>query len=138
MNMSALFIRRPVMTSLVMLAIMIFGTFAYQLLAVNDLPTIDFPTIQVRASLPQRPFQIPPLQNTSGDLADCIKGERPAFSLIHKDYISFTVYDRSALFSGAAFNGPAIVEERESTIVIGEDARAAVNEYGFVWIDFNR
>ncbi len=52
MNMSALFIRRPVMTSLIMLAIMIFGTFAYQLLAVNDLPSIDFPTIQVRASLP--------------------------------------------------------------------------------------
>ena len=52
MNMSALFIRRPVMTSLIMLAIMIFGTFAYQLLAVNDLPTVDFPTIQVRASLP--------------------------------------------------------------------------------------
>ncbi len=40
------------MTSLIMLAIMIFGTFAYQLLAVNDLPSIDFPTIQVRASLP--------------------------------------------------------------------------------------
>ena len=52
MNISALFIRRPVMTSLVMLAIMIFGAFAYQLLAVNDLPNIDFPTIQVRANLP--------------------------------------------------------------------------------------
>jgi len=52
MNLSALFIRRPVMTSLIMLAIMIFGTYAYQLLAVNDLPSIDFPTIQVRASLP--------------------------------------------------------------------------------------
>ena len=52
MNISAPFIRRPVMTSLIMLAIMIFGTFAYQLLAVNDLPSIDFPTIQVRASLP--------------------------------------------------------------------------------------
>jgi len=52
MNVSALFIRRPVMTSLVMLSIMIFGTFAYRLLAVNDLPSIDFPTIQVRASLP--------------------------------------------------------------------------------------
>ena len=35
-------------------------------------------------------------------------------------------------------DGPAIVEERESTIVIGEDARATVDEYGFVWIDFNR
>jgi N-methylhydantoinase A len=99
---------------------------------------VEFVTFQVRASLPQRPFQIPRLQNTSGDLADCIKGKRQAFSLIHKDYISFTVYDRSALFSGAAFNGPAIVEERESTIVIGEDARATVDEYGFVWIDFNR
>ena len=52
MNLSALFIRRPVMTSLIMLAIMVFGTFAYQQLAVNDLPNIDFPTIQVRASLP--------------------------------------------------------------------------------------
>ena len=52
MNISSLFIRRPVMTSLVMLAIMIFGAFAYSLLAVNDLPSIDFPTIQVRATLP--------------------------------------------------------------------------------------
>jgi len=40
------------MTSLVMLAVMIFGVFAYRVLPVNDLPTIDFPTIQVRASLP--------------------------------------------------------------------------------------
>jgi len=52
MNISSLFIRRPVMTSLIMLAIMIFGAFAYSLLAVNDLPSIDFPTIQVRATLP--------------------------------------------------------------------------------------
>ena len=52
MNISDLFIRRPVMTSLVMLAVMIFGLFAYRLLPVNDLPNIDFPTIQVRASLP--------------------------------------------------------------------------------------
>ena len=40
------------MTSLVMLAVMIFGLFAYRLLPVNDLPSIDFPTIQVRADLP--------------------------------------------------------------------------------------
>ena len=52
MNIAEPFIRRPVMTSLVMLAVMIFGAFAYQYLPVNDLPTIDFPTIQVRASLP--------------------------------------------------------------------------------------
>jgi HAE1 family hydrophobic/amphiphilic exporter-1 len=52
MNLSELFIKRPVMTSLVMLAVMIFGLFAYRLLPVNDLPNIDYPTIQVRAELP--------------------------------------------------------------------------------------
>ena len=40
------------MTSLVMLAVMIFGIFAYRLLPVNDLPNIDYPTIQVRSELP--------------------------------------------------------------------------------------
>ncbi|MCE5312218.1 MAG: multidrug efflux RND transporter permease subunit [Nitrospiraceae bacterium] len=52
MNISELFIRRPVMTTLVMLAIMIFGFFAYELLPVSDLPNVDFPTIQVTANLP--------------------------------------------------------------------------------------
>jgi hydrophobic/amphiphilic exporter-1 (mainly G- bacteria), HAE1 family len=52
MNLSELFIKRPIMTSLIMLAVMIFGLFAYRLLPVNDLPNIDFPTIQVNANLP--------------------------------------------------------------------------------------
>ena len=52
MNLSDLFIKRPVMTSLIMLAVMIFGLFAYKLLPVNDLPNIDYPTIQVRSDLP--------------------------------------------------------------------------------------
>ncbi|MBI5099102.1 MAG: efflux RND transporter permease subunit [Nitrospirae bacterium] len=52
MNISDIFIKRPIMTSLVMLAVMIFGVFAYQILPVNDLPNIDFPTIQVTANLP--------------------------------------------------------------------------------------
>ena len=52
MNLSELFIKRPVMTSLVMLAVMIFGLFAYRLLPVNDLPNIDYPTIQVRTDFP--------------------------------------------------------------------------------------
>ncbi|MEK7267305.1 MAG: efflux RND transporter permease subunit, partial [Nitrospirota bacterium] len=52
MNISDLFIKRPVMTSLVMLAVMLFGVFAYRLLPVNDLPSIDFPSIQVTSNLP--------------------------------------------------------------------------------------
>jgi HAE1 family hydrophobic/amphiphilic exporter-1 len=52
MNISALFIRRPVATSLVMLAIAVFGLVAYRALPVSDLPNIDFPTLMVMASLP--------------------------------------------------------------------------------------
>ncbi|MCX7918000.1 MAG: efflux RND transporter permease subunit [bacterium] len=52
MNISEIFIRRPVMTSLVMLGIMIFGIIGYRSLPVSDLPNVDFPTIQVSASLP--------------------------------------------------------------------------------------
>ena len=52
MNLTALFIRRPVMTALVMIGILIFGAVGYRALPVNDLPVIDFPTIMVMASLP--------------------------------------------------------------------------------------
>jgi HAE1 family hydrophobic/amphiphilic exporter-1 len=46
------FIRRPVMTTLVMAAILLFGLLGYRSLAVSDLPNVDFPTILVNASLP--------------------------------------------------------------------------------------
>jgi HAE1 family hydrophobic/amphiphilic exporter-1 len=52
MNFSELFIRRPIATSLVMLAVLIFGMLSYRGLPVNDLPTVDFPTIQVTSNLP--------------------------------------------------------------------------------------
>ena len=52
MNIAELFIRRPVMTTLVMAAILLFGVVAYRSLPVSDLPNVDFPTIQVSASLP--------------------------------------------------------------------------------------
>ena len=52
MNISEIFIRRPIMTSLVMIAILLFGVVGYRLLPVSDLPNVDFPTINVTASLP--------------------------------------------------------------------------------------
>ncbi|MGE5277221.1 MAG: efflux RND transporter permease subunit [Acidobacteriota bacterium] len=52
MNLSELFIRRPVTTTLLMLGILIFGIMAYRLLPISDLPNVDFPTIQVSAALP--------------------------------------------------------------------------------------
>ncbi|HXT15682.1 MAG TPA: efflux RND transporter permease subunit [Gemmatimonadaceae bacterium] len=52
MNFSELFIRRPVTTVLVMAGILFFGITAYRRLPVSDLPTVDYPTITVNASLP--------------------------------------------------------------------------------------
>jgi len=52
MNLPELCIRRPVMTTLMTAALCLFGVMAYRLLPVSDLPTVDFPTIQVSASLP--------------------------------------------------------------------------------------
>ena len=52
MNIAEVFVRRPVMTVLVMAAVLIFGIIAYRLLPVNALPNVDFPTIQVSAQLP--------------------------------------------------------------------------------------
>jgi hydrophobe/amphiphile efflux-1 (HAE1) family protein len=52
MNLPELCIRRPVMTTLLTAALCLFGVMAYRLLPVSDLPTVDFPTIVVNASLP--------------------------------------------------------------------------------------
>ena len=52
MNLPELCIRRPVMTTLLMAAFVIFGVIAYRALPVSELPSVDFPTISVSASLP--------------------------------------------------------------------------------------
>ena len=51
-SVSKIFVKRPVMTTLVMIGILVFGIVAYRLLPVSDLPNVDFPTIQVTAQLP--------------------------------------------------------------------------------------
>jgi HAE1 family hydrophobic/amphiphilic exporter-1 len=51
-NLPELCIRRPVMTTLLMAAFVIFGIIAYRALPVSELPSVDFPTISVTAALP--------------------------------------------------------------------------------------
>ena len=52
MPLTEIFIRRPVVTTLVMLAILLFGVMGYRLLPVSDLPHMDFSTMLVAANLP--------------------------------------------------------------------------------------
>ncbi|MCP4711444.1 MAG: hydantoinase/oxoprolinase family protein, partial [Planctomycetes bacterium] len=96
---------------------------------------IEFVTFKVRVSEPQRPFRLPELSSQAGHLDEAQKGSRPAFCMSRKDFVSHAVYDRMKLAPGASMTGPAIIEERESTIIIGSGASARVDDMGFVWID---
>ena len=96
---------------------------------------VEFINFKVRASLPERLLRLPKLHKKETVLEDAVKGTRQAYSGIAKDFIPYKVYDRYRLFPEAVFQGPAIIEERESTVIIGEDASARVDEYGFLWID---
>jgi N-methylhydantoinase A len=96
---------------------------------------VEFVNFCVRASLPVRLLELPKIPRRKGArLADALKGQRSACAGPARGFIPHAVYDRYRLFPGAAFAGPAIIEERESTVVVGEDGEASVDEYGFLWI----
>ena len=96
---------------------------------------VEFINFKVRVSLPVKFIQFPKLEKKVKGIEDTIKGKRPAYSPKQKDFIPYTVYDRYSLYPGAGFRGPAIIEERESTIIVGEDAEVRVDDYGFIWIE---
>jgi len=96
---------------------------------------VEFINFKIRASLPERLLQLPRMKSDRTSLREAVKGQRPAFSGLVRDFIPYTVYDRYKLFPGAKFQGPAIIEERESTVIVGEDAAVSVDEYGFLWIE---
>jgi N-methylhydantoinase A len=68
------------------------------------------------------------LSRDSASGSDMRKGSRRAYFPEREDYVDTAVYDRYALKPGMQFAGPAIVEERESTLIIGIGGRARVDE----------
>lgn len=96
---------------------------------------VEFINFRVRASLPERLLQLPKLQKGGRSLAEAIKCQRKAYSSMARDFIPYTVYDRYKLFPNAKLKGPAIIEEKESTVIVGEDASVSIDDFGFLWID---
>ncbi len=96
---------------------------------------VEFINFRVRASLPEKLLQLPRINRAGGSAESAVKGERRAYCPLEGDFISYRVYDRYRLGPGAEFHGPAIIEERESTVIVGADAAASVDEYGFVWVE---
>ena len=58
-----------------------------------------------------------------------LKGERPIFLAEEGRFVDCPVFDRYGLEPGATLDGPAIVEERESTVFVGPDARCTIDEH---------
>ncbi len=96
---------------------------------------VEFINFKIRASLPERTLRLPKIDKKRRSLTEAIKGKRSAYSSLVKDFIPFTIYDRYQLFPEAAFKGPAIIEEKESTVIVGEDATVFVDDFGFLWIN---
>jgi N-methylhydantoinase A len=70
------------------------------------------------------------LAPAKGSLRDALKGERTIYLPDTNGFAPVPVYDRYKLPRGARFEGPAIIEEIESTVVIGGKARLETDEFG--------
>ena len=54
-------------------------------------------------------------------------GSRPAYFPENGEFVETTVYNRNAMMPGYQFSGPAIIEESESTLILGSGAKARVD-----------
>ena len=105
-------------------------TESYESLFGRSLTGVPIEAITWRLSAsepPPRPdirFRAPETEPDPGGL----KGERPVFLSEHGEFVACPVFDRYGLVSGAKVDGPAIVEERESTVFVGPDASCTIDE----------
>lgn len=74
---------------------------------------------------------------TSGTAEDALKGSRRVYHPEWREYRESPVYDRYKLAPGVTFDGPAIVEERESTVVIGPGAHVSIDQLRNLRVDFS-
>ena len=83
---------------------------------------------RVTASGPKPAVQLRLATSWAADPQAAIKGTRPAYFPELGGYTATPVYDRYQLGPGSTFVGPAIIEERESTLIVGPGGRCRVDE----------
>jgi N-methylhydantoinase A len=89
--------------------------------------TLEIVTCRVAAVGPRPTITIRREETTRGDASVARTGSRAAYFSMLGGLVDTPIFDRTLLRSGATFDGPAIVEERDSTAVIGPGARAEVD-----------
>ena len=95
----------------------------------DDVP-VEVVTLRVRGSVTGHVLQLQRLPQGTGQAKNALKGERPAYSASQHVMAPHKVYDRYHLSPGVTIDGPAIIEERESTTVVDSGGRVEVDDYG--------
>jgi N-methylhydantoinase A len=90
---------------------------------------VEFINIRVAARAPVAGSEVA-LRGRAAGGGDPVKGRRPAYFPEADGFVETTVYDRARLAIGARLDGPAVVEEEGSTLVVGPGARAEVAPTG--------
>lgn len=90
---------------------------------------LEIMTCRLMASGPRPKIQLNQVEHDPSSVERARKGQRRAFFAALGGYVDTPVYDRYTLRAGATFDGPAIVEERDSTAVVGPNATATIDEY---------
>lgn len=104
---------------------------------VADDTDIELIELRMRASVIGTPVTIRRLPENGTDTYAAVKGQRDAWEPELGRFVPHTVYDRYRLSPGMAFTGPAIVEERESTVVVGSLGTVRVDPWGSLQIEIN-
>jgi N-methylhydantoinase A/oxoprolinase/acetone carboxylase beta subunit len=95
---------------------------------------VELINLRLVAQSPAPASSLPTIQST-GAAEAALKGQRSAYSGRSNAYVEHAVYDRYRLHAGASVNGPAIIEERESTTIVDCGGRVRVDDHGTLIID---
>ena len=110
---------------------------AYGDRAVDRAEPVELVHFRLTASRPAPPMQFSAVEATGSDATAALKGRRPVYFPETRGFCECPVYDRYQLGGGHRFDGPAVVEERESTVVIVPGSRAQVDRDGNLIVDLS-
>jgi N-methylhydantoinase A len=97
---------------------------------------LEITTCRLTATGPTPTVRLRELERTGAEAATAVKGTRQAYFSEAGSYLETPRYDRTLLSAGATFDGPAIVEDVDSTAVIGPNTRVEIDAYANLVVTF--